>query len=129
MTKLTITKIPSLYSSLYRGKDRKQWGGEVIHRQSVHVSARKSIDIFRRVQLARARERAKDRKWIFRNVIFPAEGNEARARVCFSRILHANIKRARKEKRREKEKQSRSISHLLSILVSLLKELGFRADA
>lgn len=51
---------------------------EVIHRQSVHVSARKSIDIFRRVQLARARERAKDRKWIFRNVIFPAEGNEAR---------------------------------------------------
>lgn len=75
----------------------------------MHVSARKSIDI-RRVQLVRARERAKDRKWIFRNVIFPAEGNEARARVFFAdtrefRILNGQGRRGKKGKKR-KEKQS-----------------------
>lgn len=103
-------------------------GTEVIHRQSVHVSARKSIDI-RRVQLVRARERArgraleraKDWKWIF-EMQFSRQGNEARARVFFAntrefRILNEQGRSMEKRRRRKKEKQSWNISHLLSILV------------
>lgn len=81
----------------------------------MHVSARKSIDI-RRVQLVRARERAKDRKWIFRNVIFPAEGNEARARVFFAdtrefRILNGQGRSMGRGKRGKKKRET-IVKHL-----------------